>query len=50
MNGMRKLYSARNGGTTKLAVKDVSLAVEKGIVFGLLGKNHENTMESFPNL
>ncbi|TPX30746.1 hypothetical protein SmJEL517_g05762 [Synchytrium microbalum] len=39
MKGMRKLYSPRAGGTARLAVKDVSLAVESGIVFGLLGPN-----------
>jgi ABC-type multidrug transport system ATPase subunit len=36
---MRKVYPGRGGRGPKLAVKDVTLAVEKGIVFGLLGPN-----------
>jgi len=36
---MRKVYSGRGGLGEKIAVKDVTLAVEKGIIFGLLGPN-----------
>ncbi|KAI8815091.1 hypothetical protein BJ742DRAFT_659980, partial [Cladochytrium replicatum] len=38
MKGMRKEYSGK--GTKKLAVKDVTFAVEDGIVFGLLGVSY----------
>nr|KAJ3418189.1 hypothetical protein HK105_000223 [Polyrhizophydium stewartii] len=36
---MRKVYAGRGGAGPKLAVKDVTFAVEEGIVFGLLGPN-----------
>jgi ABC-type multidrug transport system ATPase subunit len=36
---MRKVYAGRGGAGPKLAVKDVTFAVEKGITFGLLGPN-----------
>ena len=39
MKNMRKLYAGRGGVGPKLAVKDVTLAVEKNTVFGLLGPN-----------
>ncbi|TPX48095.1 hypothetical protein SeMB42_g01671 [Synchytrium endobioticum] len=39
MKGMRKVYKGRRGLGPKIAVKDVTLAVEKGMVFGLLGPN-----------
>ncbi|KND03404.1 uncharacterized protein SPPG_08886 [Spizellomyces punctatus DAOM BR117] len=40
MKGMRKAYAPRNGRKTpKIAVKDVTLAIEEGVVFGLLGPN-----------
>ena len=39
MSHMRKVYAGRGGAGPKLAVKDVTLAVEEGIVFGLLGPN-----------
>jgi ABC-type Na+ transport system ATPase subunit NatA len=39
MRGMRKVYAGRGGAGPKLAVKDVTLAIEKGITFGLLGPN-----------
>lgn len=39
MRNMRKVYAGRGGTGPKLAVKDVSFAVEKGIIFGLLGPN-----------
>jgi ABC-type multidrug transport system fused ATPase/permease subunit len=39
MKNMRKVYAGRGGQGPKLAVKDVSFAVEKGITFGLLGPN-----------
>ena len=39
MKNMRKAYAGRGGAGPKLAVKDVSFAVEKGITFGLLGPN-----------
>jgi ABC-type multidrug transport system ATPase subunit len=39
MKGMRKVYPKRRGAQPKIAVKDVTLAIEQGIVFGLLGPN-----------
>ena len=39
MKNMRKIYPGRGGAGPKLAVKDVTFAVEKGITFGLLGPN-----------
>ncbi|TPX33602.1 hypothetical protein SmJEL517_g03582 [Synchytrium microbalum] len=39
MSHMRKVYGGRGGLGPKLAVKDVTLAVEEGVVFGLLGPN-----------
>ncbi|KAJ3047994.1 hypothetical protein HK097_010977, partial [Rhizophlyctis rosea] len=39
MKHMRKVYPSRSGLGPKIAVKDVTLAVEEGIVFGLLGPN-----------
>ena len=39
MKNMRKVFAGRGGQGPKLAVKDVSFAVEKGITFGLLGPN-----------
>ncbi|KAJ3368382.1 hypothetical protein HDU91_000618 [Kappamyces sp. JEL0680] len=39
MKNMRKVYAGRGGQGPKLAVKDVTIAVEKGITFGLLGPN-----------
>jgi ABC-type branched-subunit amino acid transport system ATPase component len=39
MKNMRKIYPGRGGLGPKLAVKDVTLAVEKDLIFGLLGPN-----------
>lgn len=39
MKHMRKVYPPRAGLGPKIAVRDVSLAVEEGVVFGLLGPN-----------
>lgn len=39
MKNMRKVYNGRGGLGPKVAVKDVSFAVEEGIIFGLLGPN-----------
>jgi hypothetical protein len=39
LKNMRKVYAGRGGSGPKLAVKDVTLAVESGITFGLLGPN-----------
>ena len=39
MKNMRKIYPGRGGLGPKLAVKDVTLAVEEGVIFGLLGPN-----------
>jgi ABC-type multidrug transport system ATPase subunit len=39
MRNMRKVYAGRGGQGPKLAVKDVTFAVEEGIIFGLLGPN-----------
>jgi len=36
MKNMRKVYRRRGGAGPKLAVKDVTFAVEKGITFALL--------------
>jgi hypothetical protein len=40
MKNMRKVYGGRGGAGPKLAVKDVTFAVEKGITFGLLGPKY----------
>lgn len=37
MRNMRKVYAGRGGQGPKLAVRDVTVAVESGITFGLLG-------------
>ncbi|KAI9002146.1 hypothetical protein DFJ74DRAFT_696885 [Hyaloraphidium curvatum] len=37
--GMRKVYPGRSGKGPKLAVKDITFAVEEGVIFGLLGPN-----------
>jgi ABC-type glutathione transport system ATPase component len=39
MKNMRKVYAGRGGTGPKLAVKDVTFAVERNTVFGLLGPN-----------
>ena len=39
MKNMRKIYPGRGGLGPKLAVKDVTLAVESDLIFGLLGPN-----------
>lgn len=39
MANMRKVYAGRGGAGPKLAVKDVTLAIEKNTIFGLLGPN-----------
>jgi ATPase subunit of ABC transporter with duplicated ATPase domains len=39
MKNMRKVYAGRGGIGPKLAVKDVTFAVERNTVFGLLGPN-----------
>lgn len=39
MKNMRKVYAGRGGAGPKLAVKDVTLAIEKNTIFGLLGPN-----------
>ena len=39
MSNMRKVYAGRGGAAPKLAVKDVTLAVEPNTTFGLLGPN-----------
>lgn len=39
MRNMRKVYAGRGGQGPKLAVKDVTFAVEEGLIFGLLGPN-----------
>jgi ABC-type uncharacterized transport system ATPase subunit len=39
MKSMRKIYPGRGGLGPKLAVKDVTLAVESDLIFGLLGPN-----------
>ncbi|KAJ3033330.1 hypothetical protein HDV00_006486 [Rhizophlyctis rosea] len=39
MRNMRKVYPSRSGLGPKIAVKDVTFAVEEGIVYGLLGPN-----------
>ena len=35
MKQMRKVYAGRGGSGKKLAVKDVTVAVEEGVIFGL---------------
>lgn len=37
--GMRKVYGGRAGKGPKVAVKDVTYAVQEGVIFGLLGPN-----------
>ncbi|KAH6569157.1 hypothetical protein BASA50_008935 [Batrachochytrium salamandrivorans] len=39
INHIRKIYKSGHGIGSKLAIKDVTFAVEEGIVFGLLGPN-----------
>ena len=39
MANMRKVYTGKGGAGPKLAVKDVTLAVEPNLTFGLLGPN-----------
>lgn len=39
MKHMRKVYPSRAGAGPKLAVRDVTLAIEEGVVLGLLGPN-----------
>jgi ABC-type multidrug transport system fused ATPase/permease subunit len=39
MRNMRKVYAGRGGSGPKLAVRDVSLSIPKGMTFGLLGPN-----------
>ncbi|TPX33896.1 hypothetical protein SmJEL517_g03315 [Synchytrium microbalum] len=39
MAGMRKVYPATDGRVPKIAVADVTFAVEEGTCFGLLGQN-----------
>jgi ABC-type polysaccharide/polyol phosphate transport system ATPase subunit len=39
LKNMRKVYAGRGGQGPKLAVKDVTFAVEKDVIFGLLGPN-----------
>ena len=39
MKNMRKIYPGRGGLGPKLAVKDVTLAVDQDVIFGLLGPN-----------
>jgi ABC-type glutathione transport system ATPase component len=39
LKNMRKVYGGRGGAGPKLAVKDVTLAIERGVTFGLLGPN-----------
>jgi ABC-type multidrug transport system ATPase subunit len=39
MMNMKKIYTGRNGLGAMLAVNNVSFAVEKNTVFGLLGPN-----------
>ncbi|KAJ3221817.1 hypothetical protein HK099_003073 [Clydaea vesicula] len=36
---LRKVYAGRSGSGKKVAVRDMTLAVEKGVVLGLLGPN-----------
>jgi ABC-type glutathione transport system ATPase component len=44
MRNMRKVYAGRGGQGPKLAVKDVSFAIEDGLIFGLLGPNGKSTL------
>ncbi len=37
LKNVRKVYNSRFGQGKKVAVKDVSIGIEKNIVFGLLG-------------
>jgi hypothetical protein len=39
VNHLRKIYPARSGLGPKIAVRDITLAAEKGVVLGLLGPN-----------
>lgn len=39
LKNMRKVYAGRGGQGPKLAVKDVTFAVERNVIFGLLGPN-----------
>ncbi|KAJ3190758.1 hypothetical protein HDU67_006158, partial [Dinochytrium kinnereticum] len=39
VSGIRKIYGGRRGLGPKIAVKDVTFAAEKGVIFGLLGPN-----------
>ncbi|KAJ3221155.1 hypothetical protein HK099_003726 [Clydaea vesicula] len=39
MKNMRKVYASRGGMGPKVAVKNVTLAVDEGVIFGLLGPN-----------
>jgi ABC-type glutathione transport system ATPase component len=39
INHLRKIYPARSGLGPKIAVRDITLAAEKGVVLGLLGPN-----------
>ena len=45
MKNMRKVYAGRGGQGPKLAVKDVSFAIEKDIIFGLLGPNGNHAVD-----
>ncbi|KAJ3058158.1 hypothetical protein HDU98_005722, partial [Podochytrium sp. JEL0797] len=39
MSHMKKVYPSRKGAGPKIGVRDVTLAEEKGVIFGLLGPN-----------
>jgi hypothetical protein len=39
INHLRKVYPPRSGLGPKIAVRDITLAAEKGVVLGLLGPN-----------
>jgi ABC-type uncharacterized transport system ATPase subunit len=39
INHLRKVYPPRSGLGPKIAVRDITLAVEKGVILGLLGPN-----------
>ena len=47
MKNMRKVYAGRGGLGPKVAVKDVTFAVEEGVTFGLLGPNGKNNVFHF---